>query len=343
MAKKKKKPKGDIFDSLISWKGAVLFLFLILIVLAFTGKIGPCAVFNIDLNEILAGLGLRMVGLPEMNGYEPEDHESCDDYNIGQEYRIDLGDAGWYAWRDTCLGIEGIWISRYNEISCAWHPDVASIDCNSANAIASREFCEEDLKASWYCDNSLAYAGCRCMLGTPFPFPGPSPFDEEPKPDGIIDTCTFVPGTITVLAHCEGECIREGYYGYCEPIYQSALTTTIIDCECYWEPIEDDGDITSCEDVDAQSAFESGIGDLGGYCAENGDCSGSIYSCSHYWDWNEKTHKCGCTDKYFCQYCFWYDPGLCECPPNSHEDWNFVGEVQCIPDGHSCSDEGDVI
>ena len=101
----------------------------------------------------------------------------------------------------------------------------------------------------------------------------------------------------------------------------------------------EEGEITYCEDIDAQTAFENGVTDLGTYCSDNGYCAGTIFNCAHYWDYTLKEHHCGCTESFFCvasnchEYLYTVD---CECPPNSWREVTSRSTFRCVPNGYSC-------
>jgi hypothetical protein len=99
------------------------------------------------------------------------------------------------------------------------------------------------------------------------------------------------------------------------------------------EEDEQQQDLTACEDIGLPS-----YGDLGALCAE-GYCDDSSCTCSHYWDYLNQEHLCGCADGYYCgQYCYEYFFGDCECPPNSEVEILTRSTFQCVPTYHTCVD-----
>ncbi|MCK5020583.1 MAG: hypothetical protein KAS32_26425 [Candidatus Peribacteraceae bacterium] len=82
-------------------------------------------------------------------------------------------------------------------------------------------------------------------------------------------------------------------------------------------------------------------GDLGGICSAEGWCPDDTQVCSHYWNFNEKIHECGCTNTFFCgQYCYEYtfsSSGNCECPPNSFTQIIDRSTFQCVPNNCVCN------
>ena len=111
------------------------------------------------------------------------------------------------------------------------------------------------------------------------------------------------------------------------------------------EPDDDDGydwnenetyeELTLCSDV-----LLPQYGDLGGICRDEGWCLDDAYSCEHYWDYNNKEHKCGCSESYFCgQYCFeYYYTTQCDCPLGSYREIVTRSTFQCVPEGCECGD-----
>ena len=82
-------------------------------------------------------------------------------------------------------------------------------------------------------------------------------------------------------------------------------------------------------------------GDLGGICSAEGWCPDDTQVCSHYWHFNEKIHKCECTDTFFCgQLCYEYtfsSSGNCECPDGSFTQIIDRSTFQCVPDNCVCN------
>ena len=108
-----------------------------------------------------------------------------------------------------------------------------------------------------------------------------------------------------------------------------------------WNDNEQYDVITPCGEVVLPA-----YGDLGGICRSEGTCiNDESLSCEHYWDYNDRTHRCGCVETTFCgQYCFsyFYLGTNCECPPGSFKELTSRSTYQCVPDGKSC-DGGNVI
>ncbi len=85
-------------------------------------------------------------------------------------------------------------------------------------------------------------------------------------------------------------------------------------------------------------------GDFGPVCdAASDTCTNGLLAdsnCYHYWDYNAKIHKCGCSVALFCgQYCYEYlYTSGCECPPGSYKKIITRSTFVCIPDGYDyCS------
>jgi len=147
--------------------------------------------------------------------------------------------------------------------------------------------------------------------------------DDETDEDGY--TCG---DTYSTTGVCDGTC----------PEGQSCIEYMGIQgwtCECKDEQIP--------EQTPCSSVILPEYGDLGGICYDEGYCSDTAETCSHYWDYITQEHKCGCTENFYCgQYCYeyFYTNG-CICPPNSHQVWLTKSTYECEPDGCQCY-EGEV-
>lgn len=305
--------KKSYLDILVSILNILLLVILIIVVIY-----GVWLFFSGG----FAGFFGDIYGKFKQPTYIPPIEETCSDYNIPTEFRSAFGDRNINALRTMCYNNGGVWTEQKNQLSC-YQPPIAEGNCDATGIRILERFCEDNLKANWVCDESLAFAGCLCNTNPPSKWVVPEP-EKECGEDYY-----------TNQGQCGGKCPT----GETCIKYQGLVTEV---CECKPDSwVEEHKDKTYCNYVDLPS-----FGDLGGICAENGWCNDSTQSCSHYYDYNSGKHECECSDTFYCgQYCFGYSMLVengCECPPNSYKNIIDRSTFQCIPDGHSCNN-GQVI
>lgn len=160
---------------------------------------------------------------------------------------------------------------------------------------------------------------------------------------GTIDCDSTV--SVRFESFCENTLLADftcdnsiAYYGcQCEERLPSTWLPPEPDPDYDWSENETYEPVTFCFDVELPQ-----YGDLGGICRADGYCDQEDNTCEHYWDYTNQIHKCGCSDMTFCgQYCYeYYYTTECACPPNSYREIVTRSTFRCVPDGCTCSGEG---
>ena len=132
----------------------------------------------------------------------------CDDYDLYDEFVDEFGSTLMRDTEDTCedrfpAGLSGTYYEDTDIVGCLYNPAFPDIDCDAEDLEDAEDLCEDDLQATWICDNDVAFVGCVCKRGEP---------DWSP-PEGITeeDFCqvrgdqllaAFLPDEL----FCAGEC-----------------------------------------------------------------------------------------------------------------------------------------
>lgn len=139
---------------------------------------------------------------------------------------------------------------------------------------------------------------------------------------------------------CQAMGVESCYLGGCPSSgIELSSHNTIALCNAACSQDEEEPSSTYCGDVVLPD-----YGDLDALCQEEGSCSdyNQAGDCHHYWDYNAREHKCGCTPAYYCgQYCYeYYYTNDCECPPGSYREMVTRSTFVCIPDGYDYCEDG---
>ena len=148
----------------------LIILLLIIVIIAAILVVGNK--FDIFERQIVPDI----VDLPE---YTAPSYTSCDYYHISNEFRNAYSDQVIDKFASNCGSISGEWTETNSEISCYWDHSKATIDCDNQASQTFKTFCEQSLKATWVCDNSVAFYGCLCKQTVPDPWEEPSTDNPE--------------------------------------------------------------------------------------------------------------------------------------------------------------------
>jgi len=291
----------------------------------------------------------------------------CDNYHIYNEYVNVYGIGNISLLEDMCTYINPDGLRTYRDEFGCYIGDIDDFDCTGIAYDYFEKMCDS-LHAEYVCEKW--YLGCLCNENAPEEgdFCSEECIDEGFNDGyGFVDThtdCDLIGEGGTESAYQEagwdGFCCcyyelpddtksscGEGYNtlfgGICEgecPSGEYCLEYEDIQtgewyCRCKPDGWTPEDQFIYCEDI----VIPTDVGDKGSYCDNWGYCAGTIYSCGHYWLWNEQEHKCGCVEGFFCgQYCYEYFYDTCECPPESHSEIVMRSTVQCVPDGKICVD-----
>lgn len=150
----------------------------------------------------------------------PTEIDDCGNIHVGNEFSKFFSASTINSFETACQVNGGIWTETRNELSCYWNPAVGSIDCDQSAVSAFSNFCEDNLKANWACDNSIAYVGCYCTGTTPADWDA----DEQDQNGDEQDPCNWYDVGITGMVECRG---------YCEDSYKTCYNPEGTDiCEC---------------------------------------------------------------------------------------------------------------
>lgn len=217
---------------------------------------------HIDLSRFGFGEKIVITELEELE-YEPPE-KNCRDLDVTQEYIKAINNGGgdgdvWVqTFRTWCeVGKGGTYTGNRNELSCYWPPDPGNTICSSQNSKNSEEFCEDSLKAKYYCDEELAYIGCYCTGSLPDPWDA----DEQ---NGDVE-CGWHDMGVTGMVECYGSCPSQ------EECYNPAGTDI---CRCM-----NQGEISEWE-TDKRIVFVTDTtwnGAIGGIAGANNKCEVAAY------------------------------------------------------------------
>jgi len=200
----------------------------------------PIAAVLIVLAVIIGGIYLIKTGVIPLTGYttiipdvgdkdyEPPEEDDCTDFDISVEYRKYIGHDNVNAFRTACIdGVNGTWREFGDEMACYWNPLNGATDCNSNAARVMGDFCEDDLLATWVCDNTIAYAGCLCKKNTP------TPWNEQQEEGEYGYECGWYNVGQTGMVECRGDCD--------DPDERCAILPFTDICDCFTEEEIADG------------------------------------------------------------------------------------------------------
>lgn len=149
-----KKTTSKVWDWINKGSTILVIIFILFLIGLFFFKFD-------NLQQILQGR------LDLETDYEPEKKSSCTRYDIAQEFRNAYGDANIDNLKNGCTLLNGVWKEEHDELSCFWNPNVGTVNCDSESSQILEDYCENDLKANWHCDNSIAFSGCLCRKYPP--------------------------------------------------------------------------------------------------------------------------------------------------------------------------------
>lgn len=237
------------------------------------------------------------INVPAQTTYSPALEDSCEDYNIPQEFIKGFGATHIGELERACESLGGIWRDEdRDELGCYWNPAIGSIDCNTGGPVVYGAYCENKLLSRWYCDNSIAYIGCLCKKAVPNEWEA-----EEPAPEDEPEyTCGWTG------SNCAGTC--PATHPLCKDIEWWDGTMS---CACLtadeesvhpdWKP---DGDYYSPHDEqegDGEPEVDGACTDMDGF--NPFIKSYVIYEGEDYWDMCHGFGGAGTTavDEYVCE------------------------------------------
>jgi len=224
-------------------------------------------------------------------------NETCTSFDIPEEFRGEYGNVAINNAREVCEDALGTWIEEDSELACRLNPEVGLTEeqCNSAIASNAKDFCTDNLFATWYCLPDVAYAGCACEINEPmtceescqdegydygyYPSEGQGECESFGYKDWIDPCCcwsesdeqSYLPCEDSLAPQCGGFCPDvNGVEGTCQ--YSQALLFG----DCYCDYGQDGAPEQDCGELYQQCAvgFCEDYGELVGVCTEleNGWC-----------------------------------------------------------------------